>query len=255
MPYICYPIYLLYIVPQMIGLANQRAPACDLQLGNASRNSLFTNADGHGRPGDLAARNIQRGRDHGIPGYDKLREACGMTDIIGGKAPKEISDGNWKKLLAMYNNDPSQMDGFTAGLAENAAADGMVSATYNIVISLTRWDPSLPVSLRSSLRIFGMETDSSSATRGAAVIFFRECRILRGFLGSRRATFWKAVSGQFFAQTWIRLSFNPKSLGKMFSKLSRGQIQSLIAITSDWGGRNWILQRFSWKSYQRKRIS
>ena len=141
----------------MIGLANQRAPACDLQLGNASRNSLFTNADGHGRPGDLAARNIQRGRDHGIPGYDKLRKACGMTDLIGTEKPEEISEATWGKLMETYNNDPSQIDGFTAGLAEIVTAeDGMVSFFFfhfrcNYFF-LARWDLSLPASSRGSLR-------------------------------------------------------------------------------------------------------
>ena len=114
---------------EMIGAANQTAPTCDLQAGDAIRNSLFTNVDAHKRPGDLVARNIQRGRDHGIPGYDKLRKACGMTDLIGTEAPEEISTGTWAKLMEIYNNDPSQIDGFTAGLAESetAPADGMVS--------------------------------------------------------------------------------------------------------------------------------
>ena len=114
-------------------MANQTAPEFDLAISDSIRNTLFTNRQ-H-RPEDLIARNIQRGRDHGIPGYDKLREACGMTDILGGKAPEEISAGNWRKLMAMYNNDPSQMDGFTAGLAENAPADGMVSFPYEFSIS------------------------------------------------------------------------------------------------------------------------
>ena len=111
---------------EMVGAANQEAPACDLQVNNGVRNKLFTNADKDKRTGDLAARNIQRGRDHGIPGYDKLRNACGMTDLSGTEAPKEISAENWRKLMKTYNNDPSQIDGFTAGLAETAPVDGMV---------------------------------------------------------------------------------------------------------------------------------
>ena len=111
----------------MVGAANQIAPAADLQVNDATRNKLFMQVEKDKRPGDLPARNIQRGRDHGIPGYDKLRQACGMADIVGRQKPKEISAENWRKLMNTYNGDPSQMDGFTAGLAETAPADGMVS--------------------------------------------------------------------------------------------------------------------------------
>ena len=121
----------------MIGAANQTAPPCDLKVGNANRNNLFKKVDANKRPGDLAARTIQRGRDHGIPGYDKLRKACGMTDIIGTEKPKEILEENWRKLMETYNNDPSQIDGFTAGLAETVtAADGMVSLLCFVRFSL-----------------------------------------------------------------------------------------------------------------------
>ena len=109
----------------MMNLANQTAPEMDLFVSDAIRNTLFTNVQG--RPEDLVARNIQRGRDHGIPGYDKLRRACGMADIVGREAPEEINAKDWEKLMKTYNNDPSMIDGFTAGLAETAPADGMVS--------------------------------------------------------------------------------------------------------------------------------
>jgi peroxidase len=70
----------------MVGLANQIAPEMDLFVSDAMRNTLFENVD---RPGDVVARNIQRGRDHGIPGYEKLRLACKMTAIVGTEAPEE----------------------------------------------------------------------------------------------------------------------------------------------------------------------
>ena len=118
-----------------MGLANQTAPEFDLAISDSIRNTLFTNRQN--RPEDLVARNIQRGRDHGIPGYDKLRRACGMTDIIGREAPQEITADIWRKLMKTYNNDPSLVDGFTAGLAETAPADGMVSLEYILSISAT----------------------------------------------------------------------------------------------------------------------
>ena len=107
-----------------VGLANQTAPEMDLFISDAIRNKLFTNRQG--RPEDLVARNIQRGRDHGIPGYDKLRQACGLADIVGGEAPAEINAEDWRKLMKTYNNDPTLIDSFTAGLAETAPFDGMV---------------------------------------------------------------------------------------------------------------------------------
>ena len=119
---------------EMMGLANQTAPELDLAISDSIRNTLFTNRQN--RPEDLVARNIQRGRDHGIPGYDKLRRACGMTDIIGpNQAPPEITAEIWRNLMKTYHNDPSMIDGFTAGLAETAPRDGMVSFEYSISAS------------------------------------------------------------------------------------------------------------------------
>ena len=61
---------------EIVGASNQRAPASDLEVGNALRNDLFSNVDkdteGNRIPGDLVARNIQRARDHGIPGSQWL---------------------------------------------------------------------------------------------------------------------------------------------------------------------------------------
>merc|ERR1719350_149538 len=50
------------------------------------------------------------------------------------------------------------------------------------------------------------------------------------------------------------MSLKRKQLGGMFSKLSRRQIQSLIAISSNWGTGNWIFKGFSVKLCQKRKI-
>ena len=121
----------------MVGASNQTMPESSLEVGDAVRNKLFMNAhrDTLNRkiPGDLVSRNIQRGRDHGIPGYAVLRTACGLAELNNSfdAPPVEIDSTIWRKLLNTYKNDSSQIDGFTGGLAETSPSDGQVHSVYH----------------------------------------------------------------------------------------------------------------------------
>ena len=54
------------------GMMGQNAESFDVNVVSDITESLFANV---GFPGsDLVARNIQRGRDHGLPGYNEFRE-------------------------------------------------------------------------------------------------------------------------------------------------------------------------------------
>ncbi|XP_017715775.1 PREDICTED: thyroid peroxidase isoform X4 [Rhinopithecus bieti] len=69
---------------------------------------------------DLASINLQRGRDHGLPGYNEWREFCGLprletpADLSTAIASRSVA----AKILDLYKH-PDNIDVWLGGLAEN----------------------------------------------------------------------------------------------------------------------------------------
>uniref|UniRef100_A0A3Q2NW59 Thyroid peroxidase n=1 Tax=Fundulus heteroclitus TaxID=8078 RepID=A0A3Q2NW59_FUNHE len=69
---------------------------------------------------DLASLNLQRGRDHGLPGYNEWREFCGLkpirtlADLAGVVRDGRVAE----KILELYGH-PDNMDVWLGGLVEN----------------------------------------------------------------------------------------------------------------------------------------
>lgn len=59
------------------GMMHFKASEVDNQITSEVRNRLFANNEGREQL-DLAALNIQRGRDHGVPMCNDLREVLGL---------------------------------------------------------------------------------------------------------------------------------------------------------------------------------
>eukprot|EP00092_Neocalanus_flemingeri_P003870 GFUD01004167.1.p1 GENE.GFUD01004167.1~~GFUD01004167.1.p1 ORF type:complete len:695 (+),score=85.89 GFUD01004167.1:112-2196(+) len=76
---------------------------------------------------DLASRNIQRGRDHGLPGYLRYRKFCGL------EGHDDIGPTNWKRLLKIYGN-PEGIDLWTGGLAETPAHGSIVGPLFKCLL-------------------------------------------------------------------------------------------------------------------------
>ena len=125
---------------ELEGLANQECPQAGLIMEFSVTDTLFREVDGD----DLAARNIQRGRDHGIPGYSTLRTYCGLPNLDTWERPEEMKDKDeekdkekvkeWRRLKNLYTK-PEDIDPFPGGLAETAVEGGQVGPTFACVIA------------------------------------------------------------------------------------------------------------------------
>jgi hypothetical protein len=112
------------------GLASQVAQRYDVYMIDDLRNFLF------GPPGagglDLASLNNQRGRDHGLPSYNQIREDFGLSPI---QTFEEISSSSIvrKRLKAAYGSG-DDMDGWIAFLAEDPVPGAVVGQTVLVIL-------------------------------------------------------------------------------------------------------------------------
>ncbi|XP_071404250.1 thyroid peroxidase [Pithys albifrons albifrons] len=69
---------------------------------------------------DLSSLNLQRGRDHGLPGYNEWREFCGLPKLeTHSDLNKVITNPNiTEKIMELYHS-PSNIDVWLGGLVED----------------------------------------------------------------------------------------------------------------------------------------
>ena len=111
------------------GMSTTRSQAYDTYMVEDVRSLLF----GQGGPGtDLAALNIQRGRDHGLPSYAEMRAALGLapkTSFAQITSDPEIA----ARLQAAYGQ-VSRLDLWVGVLAETPVPGGLVGETARAVL-------------------------------------------------------------------------------------------------------------------------
>jgi len=119
------------IDPILRGLASQVCQQLDSRVIDDVRNFLF------GQPGaggfDLAALNIQRGRDHGLPGYNDVRRGLGLepASILMDITTDDVTRYD---LRRSYSGDVEKVELWTGGLAEAPVNGGQVGETFHTII-------------------------------------------------------------------------------------------------------------------------
>ncbi|KAK5871493.1 hypothetical protein PBY51_004374 [Eleginops maclovinus] len=85
---------------------------------------------------DLGALNIQRGRDHGIPGYNKWRKFCGLSEPRNMKQLAEVLNNTAlaTKLMDLYGT-PDNIDVWLGGVAEPFVNGGRVGPLFACLIA------------------------------------------------------------------------------------------------------------------------
>ena len=118
----------------ILGLLANSSQTVDKELAAGVLNNLFERP--HHPALNLAAMNIQRGRDHGLPSYNAIRRYCHLGDAKTFRDTiNEIPNPHNRQLLAeLYKDNPELADLWVAGLAEAPVNGGIVGAIFSCII-------------------------------------------------------------------------------------------------------------------------
>lgn len=84
---------------------------------------------------DLAAINIQRGRDHGIPPYTKWRQFCNMTEVeTFDDLATEIPDKSVRDKLERLYGSVHNIDVWVAGVLEEQVEGGKIGPLFKCLL-------------------------------------------------------------------------------------------------------------------------
>ena len=118
------------IAPILRGLAYNVQPENDLMYVDDLRNQMF------GPPGaggmDLCAIDTQRGRDHGIPDFNTVREAFGLARYTNWS--DFTSDNATIEALNSTYPDVDSVDAFIGMLAEDHIENSALGETMHVII-------------------------------------------------------------------------------------------------------------------------
>lgn len=85
---------------------------------------------------DLAAMNIQRGRDHAIPPYVDWRRYCNMSQVESfDDLAGEISDAKVRQKLKELYGHPGNIDVWVGGILEDQVANAKVGPLFKCLLS------------------------------------------------------------------------------------------------------------------------
>lgn len=116
----------MFIVPAKLKTSTQN-------VNSELTEQLFYNA--HAVALDLAAINIQRGRDHALPPYTKWRQVCNMSEVnTFDDLASEISNPEVRERLREIYGSVHNIDVFVGGILEDQVEEGKVGPLFRCLL-------------------------------------------------------------------------------------------------------------------------
>ena len=120
------------------GITKSHSESEDLHVNAEMTNKMFMNST-TGMGLDLVAQVIQQGRDHGLAGYAKWREFCGLPAVKDFSDLADIMGAETIAKLRSVYAAVEDVDLFTGGLGEVPSKGAVVGPTFACLIGRQMW--------------------------------------------------------------------------------------------------------------------
>ncbi|XP_076323088.1 salivary peroxidase/catechol oxidase-like isoform X2 [Tachypleus tridentatus] len=116
------------------GLVKQPSQRLDSFVTQEVTNHLFQ-PPGERFGMDLVALNIQRGRDHGVPGYNAWRRHCGLPTARSFQDLERWMNQNSARAFSRLYRNVDDIDLFPAGIAETSVPGATLGPTFACIVA------------------------------------------------------------------------------------------------------------------------
>ncbi|XP_060527405.1 peroxidase-like isoform X2 [Cylas formicarius] len=114
------------------GLATQKSQKLDVYFAEDLINQLYSN----GRYGfDVLSFDVERGRDHGLPGYAAYRRLCGLRKVRRFADFADSVPQDHIELLSRIYASPHDVDLLIGGLLETPEPSSLLGPTFACILS------------------------------------------------------------------------------------------------------------------------
>ena len=116
----------------LVGLATQPIQKFDNVVTDEVTNHLLQEK-GRKFGLDLVALNLQRGREHGLQGYNAFRELCGLGKVTSFDKLTDLIPAKIVRRLKNIYDDVDDIDLFIGGISESHVSGSLLGPTFQCI--------------------------------------------------------------------------------------------------------------------------